>query len=375
MTNSPSKQLLWLDLLRGMAAFLVLIGHLRSITFVDFNQLEHPGIFTKSFYFITSLGHEAVMIFFVLSGFFIIKSIVETIGTGKWSWKNYAVNRLSRLWVVLIPGLLLGMFWDNLGLHFFSDSYIYTGQIETIKYWINPNGKLGADVFIGNLFFLQTVFFPPFGSNGALWSLSNEFWYYAVFPLMYMFFTSLYTPIKRFIFAFVGASIMLLLNHYTFTPATHLTSYFFIWLMGGITFYFHKNHAGYFQNKLLAVVLLMIMMVVLFFISMKKYPLLFNDFSLGILCLLLVAFLANFEMKFHFLKKVSAFLSNISYTLYVVHLPFIVFITSYLRTERIPFDTNGLLEFVAIVGVVIIYAWVVYYIFERNTYKVKRLFK
>ena len=36
---------------------------------------------------------------------------------------------------------------------------------------------------MGNLFFLQTIFVPPFGSNAPLWSLSFEFWYYLLFPL------------------------------------------------------------------------------------------------------------------------------------------------------------------------------------------------
>jgi peptidoglycan/LPS O-acetylase OafA/YrhL len=38
--------------------------------------------------------------------------------------------------------------------------------------------------FICNAAFLQTVASPTFGSNGALWSLSNEFWYYMLFPAL-----------------------------------------------------------------------------------------------------------------------------------------------------------------------------------------------
>jgi hypothetical protein len=30
--------------------------------------------------------------------------------SGDWSWRNYAINRSVRLYVVLIPGLLLGFF-------------------------------------------------------------------------------------------------------------------------------------------------------------------------------------------------------------------------------------------------------------------------
>jgi hypothetical protein len=37
--------------------------------------------------------------------------------------------------------------------------------------------------FLGNLCFVQTVSVPVYGSNGPLWSLANEFWYYVMFPL------------------------------------------------------------------------------------------------------------------------------------------------------------------------------------------------
>ena len=34
-----------------------------------------------------------------------------------------------------------------------------------------------------NAFFLQTIVGPTFGSNGPLWSLAYEWWYYVLFPL------------------------------------------------------------------------------------------------------------------------------------------------------------------------------------------------
>jgi peptidoglycan/LPS O-acetylase OafA/YrhL len=40
-----------------------------------------------------------------------------------------------------------------------------------------------ATTFVGNLAFLQTIAVPIFGTNGPMWSLANEFWYYLIFPL------------------------------------------------------------------------------------------------------------------------------------------------------------------------------------------------
>jgi peptidoglycan/LPS O-acetylase OafA/YrhL len=60
-----------LDLVRGLSALVVMAGHLRAFIFEDFGNLATPGPLSKIFYFITGLGHQAVMVFFVLSGYFV----------------------------------------------------------------------------------------------------------------------------------------------------------------------------------------------------------------------------------------------------------------------------------------------------------------
>lgn len=70
MTISPTLSNM-LNFLRWFAAFLVVIGHLRSFMFIEYNQIISPSIFDKIFYFITGLGHEAVIVFFVLSGYLV----------------------------------------------------------------------------------------------------------------------------------------------------------------------------------------------------------------------------------------------------------------------------------------------------------------
>lgn len=51
-------------------------------------------------------GHEAVMVFFVLSGFFIGTSVLESFRERRWSWRAYLINRLTRLQLVLVPASL-----------------------------------------------------------------------------------------------------------------------------------------------------------------------------------------------------------------------------------------------------------------------------
>lgn len=63
----------WLDLMRYVAALLVVLGHFRADFFVNYDQLpasQHGGI-TQIIYVLTSLGHSSVLIFFVLSGYLV----------------------------------------------------------------------------------------------------------------------------------------------------------------------------------------------------------------------------------------------------------------------------------------------------------------
>jgi len=171
-----------LDWARALAASAVMWGHVRGIFFVDVRQVQHGGFLLKVIYFLTGFGHQAVMVFFVLSGFLISSAIIRRHASGTWSWRDYAIDRSSRLYVVLIPGLLFGLLWDKAGSVLFASSGLYSHPLDAFGAAIAQN-QISLPIFLGNLFFLQTIFCPTFGSNGPLWSLANEFWYYVLFPV------------------------------------------------------------------------------------------------------------------------------------------------------------------------------------------------
>src|ERR1039458_3880308 len=81
-----------LDLVRGLAALAVMLGHVRSLFFVEYAQVEHRNLFLQGIYFLTGFGHESVMIFFVLSGLFIGPNVLESVRQGRWSWKRYSAH-------------------------------------------------------------------------------------------------------------------------------------------------------------------------------------------------------------------------------------------------------------------------------------------
>jgi peptidoglycan/LPS O-acetylase OafA/YrhL len=153
-----------LDLIRGAAAVLVLLGHLRNLFFVDFSEVVgKANPLVKLVYLATGFSHYAVMIFFVLSGFLVGGGVLRGRMEGKWSWSLYSTNRLTRLWLVLIPALLIGAIWDHCGIHIFGTSGIYGGVARANVGIFAVQPRLSASVMIGNALFLQDILTPTFG--------------------------------------------------------------------------------------------------------------------------------------------------------------------------------------------------------------------
>ena len=195
-----------LDAFRWLSALAVLAGHLRALMFVDYSSLDRRSAIETLFYFSTSLGHQAVVVFFVLSGFLVGGSGLGDFLLDKFSISRYAVNRISRLYPVLIAGLLLTITADTVGLTYFAGSELYFVRRSyhlNLLHAFNPEVSLGWTVLLGNLAMCQTILTTTFGTDGPLWSLANEFWYYVLFPLLMM---SVWAPRPRFR---IGAIVLL----------------------------------------------------------------------------------------------------------------------------------------------------------------------
>jgi hypothetical protein len=58
------------------------VGHTRNWYFLNIGVVEQPGVLLKLFFFVTVLEKEAVVIFFVLSGFLIGGSLANSMQRG-----------------------------------------------------------------------------------------------------------------------------------------------------------------------------------------------------------------------------------------------------------------------------------------------------
>jgi peptidoglycan/LPS O-acetylase OafA/YrhL len=369
--KTDNKKLLALDLLRGITAFAVFMGHLRTLFFVDYSAIKADKI-AQVFFFLTGFGHQSVIIFFILSGFFIAKTIQESIDRHKWRFKDYFINRFIRLETVLLPALILGFIYDTIGLHFFAKSESYAGLIPSLRL-ISPIGKLDLETFFANILFLQNIIADTFGSNAPLWSLANEFWYYMIFPLIYFSLIKKYSPTKRVLSAVLAVSILVFIGQ-------TIALYFLIWLMGAGAFYAHRKYGNKlvsspFSFKTGLFITFFLLLLILFCTRINYLGAFFNDFSLGFSACLFVFLLSLYDIKTPFLKRLATYLSNISYTLYVTHIPIAMLLCSMLSAHRQAWNYSNLAVFFILAVNLVLYSTLSWYLFERNTAVIKKWFK
>lgn len=174
-----------LNAMRALAAVGVLAGHLRALFFVDYQGAMGDPV-AIGFYAATGVGHSAVVVFFVLSGYWVGGKLIGSVRAGEFTWFRYATARLVRLWVVLVPALALTAAADYLGTRLRPKASVYNATPAEYHGVATPDlhSHQGLGVALGNGAFLQDLRVPTFGSNAALWSLAYEFWFYAMFPLV-----------------------------------------------------------------------------------------------------------------------------------------------------------------------------------------------
>jgi peptidoglycan/LPS O-acetylase OafA/YrhL len=214
-----------LNLLRAAAAILVVISHIRALFFLDYEQVEHTTLNT-AFYLATSQGQNAVTVFFILSGYWVGGDVLHRVRTGTFTWRRYASRRLTRLWIALLPALALTAIVDAVGRGIRPTSDIYAG---TPAYHdvapMEPAAHAGLHVVLGNIFFLQSIRVPTFGSDGPLWSLAFEFAYYLLFPLAALILARRTAHLIRLFYIAVFAGVAALVGEAVLTSGL-------VWLLG-----------------------------------------------------------------------------------------------------------------------------------------------
>lgn len=171
-----------LDLIRFAGALLVLFGHARGLLLEGIGNVEQPTIIIKAIYFLSSLQHEGVVLFFVVSGFLVGGSAWRLIGEERFDFSKYLINRFARIYLVYIPSLVFVAILDQIGRHYFLDTRFYGVRplwpVAIFDEWT-------WDQIPCHLATLQGILCTPWGANPPLWSLGYEWAFYLIAPLVF----------------------------------------------------------------------------------------------------------------------------------------------------------------------------------------------
>jgi peptidoglycan/LPS O-acetylase OafA/YrhL len=372
--SMPSQLSGLLDFVRWVAALLVVLQHVRYLWCVEYTNVQNKTLLIKFFYFITGFGSEAVLVFFVLSGYLVGGGALRKWREGKYSSRDYLISRFSRIYTVLLPALIFGGLLDWIGLQYFNASEIYTNSpslhTKLLDFYISNN--LGWEIFFGNLAHLQGMLTSHFGSNGPLWSLAYEWWYYCLFGLIL---EVLNRKSSELIFWFLVAVLLLAIA----VLPTNLLLYMVIWGFGvwvAMLDPVRLKFPLYVGGSIFILVLIgsRISHIALdgsvtnilgsMLIRCVRDLSLAAGFSLLILSLQSQSLYSIRTLMFHKL------MADFSFTIYLMHVPLLVFMTAMLNSEfDVQFFAQPTAQALLLSTVILLMIYGMLFLFSRVTEK------
>lgn len=360
----------WLNAVRALASFMVCFAHLRAFVLVDY-EASGGGPVAQIFYLTSGLHHQAVMIFFVLSGYFVGGALLRESGQRDIDWLAYGVKRAARLWMVLIPALVLTLVWDRLGMALAGPEGYQGTFLDLLSSGPTPDSPADHSLaaFLGNAAFLQTIVVPAYGSNGPLWSLAYEGWYYLLFPLALVTLLPATRPAARVGAVLVLAACMAFLGWRA--PAVLVLG--LNWLVGVGAYWLGTRGwfaalTGHLVWRAGSLTLLAATLV-----AARADWWLGHDLLVGFAFAALVPWLARAAMPWSTGRQAAFLSADFSYTLYLVHFPLQAFLFfTLMGGTQLPFGASAMALLIAGFAGCLAYAALVWWLFERNTAWLRR---
>ncbi|MGE7914302.1 acyltransferase family protein [Lysinibacillus xylanilyticus] len=356
-----------LDSLRGLAALAVFLGHILLIFNLSFYALV---LFEFGPFRVFVAGSEAVMLFFILSGFVLSLPFYKK---KPFTYNTYIIKRVCRIYVPYIFAICLAFVCKEL---------FYDGRIASLSDWFNGlwDTKITFKEMVNHLL-LVTNFSSNL--NVVVWSLVHEMRISFVFPFVLLILIRI-DSVKGIILAFSCSIIsvffvFLTSAEYLGTELFVSIHYLALFIVGALLAKHRKYLINCYKN------LSKNFKILFFFIGIILYVYAHPSFVLNLLipdfhpfyrtvidswfisagaCILIISALSSGTFSRLLNNKIINYLGKISYSLYLTH---IVVLTSamYIFSDIMP------LWSVCLIAIIFTFAIssVMYEIVEKNAIK------
>ncbi|UHM90424.1 acyltransferase family protein [Rahnella victoriana] len=301
MEKLTPNQSLSLESLRGVSALSVVVAH--------FYQLFLARYDASLYKYFALVAQSSVMIFFVMSGFLIGKSIQNNFQKNVYfSLPDYASSRFYRIYPPLIASIVITFCLYQLAFHLFQSG---GATFSNPDLWLKGRSlSFYPSHMIGVMTFTNGILNSPFSFNAPLWSLPFEAWYYVIAGLIFTR-KPILIAIAIMIFVFICS-----IKHEFFT-------YSKVWFFG-LALSYAKINFNY--SKPIAFILLAIVGVHVYkhavnFISHGENIETYNMYFGLFFGLFLYLVILCKDVKINILPKSSKY----SYSLYIIHFPIMLF--------------------------------------------------
>lgn len=333
----------YFDLARVIAALLVLLVHARVEILTPYSLLpgESQTLITKLFYAICSLGTDAVIVFFVISGFLVGGRNLEMLIHGKGSAKEFAINRLCRIY----PPLLVSLILCSL------QKYI-TGEV--IDY-MN---------LLGNLFCLQGIAVTP--EMPVLWTIAFEMFFY-----LFVFSSLLIRNQQTLHWGILSFGL-------SFIFAIKLRVYFWSPLFFGCLMFFVKDNIVKRKSVLYSAIVLGIIAAIGEKITCESSAVnvlsdvISHDTMIiieSVSCAYVLTYFATLKPDHQVLSAIESFgtrYAKFSYSLFLCHYPLLKLI-HYFIGESLPINSSGITIMLIVCAICIAFSYLFYSLTEKHT--------
>jgi len=356
-----------LDVMRWVAALAVVLTHINDQVFLSIAEtpVEARSLPFVVWKFITASGNEAVIVFFVISGYLVGgAALAEFLRDGDVKLSKYMLKRCARLYTVLVPALLIGATLDIYGTQLAGGAAVYAERLH----------HLTVAGFFGNLVYLQGIFVETFGTNDALWSLTNEFFYYVIFGMGLFALSKNRSVLQR-------TGLFVLLGGLAWLIFPKILLFGSLWLLGVAIRIMPLRRmlpvaisVGQFLVTLIAIRV---------FFEWEWRESMLAHYGVSLLaaasCALLIASLQarpskdSREMPSLVRHPFNRIAADFSYTLYATHYPFVMFVialgeTLFGRGRHMTYTGSwDLVMVLLLVAAAMVYAWLMYLAFESKT--------